>query len=132
MRLLAALVIGDPGLGQVEPSAHGKVKRGAACRVVGQVLGTHDHLTVADLAQRAGILCCHADRLRAFLGQSGIIEDQHSCGRRVDGQQMLDACLVQGCHIPGGVGEQMLQALGRGSRHSSSDGVCGLMRQVRK
>jgi hypothetical protein len=105
---------------------------GTAGRVVGEIRGAHHHLAVANLAQRARILRGYADRFGAFLGQPSIVKDQHACGRRMQGQQALDAGLIERLCVPGGIGEQVLQALGRGSRHRGRDGIRGLVGQVRE
>ena len=130
VRPLASLGISHPGLGHKQLGAHRPVERRGAGRVVGQIFGAHHHLAVADLAQRARILRLDSHRLRPFLGQSGVVEDQHPARRRVDGQQALDARLIQGCRIPGRIGQQVLQAFGRGSGDCRRDGLCGLVRQV--
>ncbi len=66
LRLLASLGILGPGLGQKQLGADGEMKRGAAGRIVGQILRTHDHLALANFA-KVGRSIAQRRRLKRFL-----------------------------------------------------------------
>ncbi len=129
-RLLASPGILGPGLGQKQLSADWKVKRGTAGRVIGQELGTHHHLAVANFAQRSGVLWGDADRGAPLLGQAGVVKHQNAITHRMQLQQALHAHFIQLEWVPGSVGEQVLQSLAGGSCDHVSNGVRGLVGQI--
>ena len=102
---------------------------GAARRLIRDVVGTDDDLAIGDLAERAGILAGHPDRAAPLLGQPGVVQHQKALGRTLR-HQGLHALLVEGLGLPGRIGQEMLQAFGRGPRHRRGDGVTVLARQV--
>jgi hypothetical protein len=66
LRLLASLGILGPGLGQKQLGADGQMKRGAAGRIVGQILRTHDHLAIANFANNSSGNDLHLHETHAF------------------------------------------------------------------
>jgi hypothetical protein len=64
-----------------------------------------------------------------LLGQPGVVEDQEALGWTLH-HQGRHAVLVEGLGLPGRIGQEMLQAFGRGPRHGRGDGVTVLARQV--
>ncbi len=132
LRLLTQLSILSPGLGQKQLGADGEVKRCGAGRIVGEEFGTHHHLRVANFAQRPGVLRGHADRGVPLLRQAGIVKDQHAIAHRMQCEQALDARFVQCEWVPGRIGQQVLQALNRGSGDHVGDRVARLVGQVRQ
>jgi hypothetical protein len=99
--------IGRPGLREIEPGRHGPVHRGPACRLIGDIVGRDDDLTIGDLAQCAGILAGDADRAAALLGQAGVVQDQEAVGRALR-HQGPHALRIHGLGLPGRVGQEML------------------------
>ena len=70
-----------PGLRQVELGGDGPMQRGAARRLIGDVVGRDDDLAIGDLAECARILAGHPDRAASLLGQPGVVQDQEALGR---------------------------------------------------
>ena len=102
---------------------------GTARRLIRDVVRADDDLAIGDLAQGPGILAGDADRAAPLLGQPGVVQHQEAV-RRTLRHQGLHALLVEGLGLPGRIGQQMLQAFGRGPRHRGGDGVTVLPRQV--
>ncbi len=67
---------------------------GALRRVVGQELSTHHHLTVANLAQRSGVLWDNTNRGGPFLREAGVVEDQDAISHWMQFQQPLYAGFI--------------------------------------
>ena len=104
------------------------MQRGTARWLIGHVVGRDDDLTIGDLAKCARILTGHADRAASLLGQPGVVQDQEALGRTL-GDEGAHALLVEGPRLPGRIGQEMLQAFGRGPRHRGGDRVTVLARQ---
>ena len=102
---------------------------GAAGRLIRHVVRADDDLAIGDLAQGPGILAGDADRAAALLGQSRVVQHQEAV-RRTLRHQGGHALLVEGLGLPGRIGQEMLQAFGRGARHRSGDGVTVFPLQV--
>jgi hypothetical protein len=102
--------------------------RGAR-RLIGDVVRTDDDLAIGDLAEGPRILTGHPDRAAPLLGQPSVVQHEESL-RWTLGHEGLDALLVEGLRVPGRIGQEMLQAFGRGRCHRRGDGVTVLARQV--
>ncbi len=98
--------------------------------IVGEIFGTHDHLAIANFAQRAGVLRGDSNRSAPFLGQTGIVEYQDAIGHRMQSQQALHARFVQRQRVPGRISQQVLQTLDGGSCDHVGDGLTRFMGQV--
>ena len=104
---------------------------GTAGGLIRDVVYADDDLTMSDLAQGSGILPGHADRGPSLLGQSCVVHHQDAVRRTVR-YQGSDALLVESLGLPGSIGQEMLQAFGRGARDRSGDRVAVFPFQVRE
>jgi hypothetical protein len=104
----ALLFVGRPVLGEVQGAVDDGVAAGGG---VGEVDGD---LAQADPAERAGVLRGGADRVGGGLRVPGLIGDQH----RVAVVELCDrpggGGIQHGPFVPGGAGEEVLQAVRAG------------------
>src|SRR5262245_31222453 len=110
----------------ITPAAWSRV---IAVNFTGAFLMARDDLAIGDLAEGPRILTDHANRAAPLLGQPGVVQYQEAL-RWTLGHEGLDALLVEGLRVPGRIGQEMLQAFGRGPCHRRGDGVTVLARQV--
>jgi hypothetical protein len=103
---------------------------GAARWIVRQKLGADNHLAIANLAERPGVLSRHSNGSAAFFGQTGIVKDQDPARDRMQVEEPFHAGFIQGEWIPDGVGEQVLQAFQGGSSAHLRDGLARFMRSI--
>src|SRR5215470_5395110 len=129
--LRAADAIRGPGLGEREARGQGPMDGGAAGRLIRNIVRADDDLAIGDLAQRSGILAGDANGTAPLFGQAGIVQQQEAM-RWTLRHQGRHALLIESLGLPGRIGQQMLQAFGRGARHRGGDGVAVLPLQVRE
>jgi hypothetical protein len=100
-RLLAARAVPEPSLRQIQGGADQPRVRAAP---EGR---RHGDLTVADLAQRPGVLPRDADRLVAVLGKARVVENHHARA----GRQCPPEHAPQRRGVPRRIGDEMLKRL---------------------
>lgn len=118
------------GLGQGLPPALGHAHRVAAGRVVDPLLGQeqaqHDqdrHLipgqgerdenpAVGALAEAAAVLACQLDRMRALLGQGGVVDRQHGVRLAKELVGLPDRLVLDWAGGPGRGRDEMMPPLG--------------------
>ena len=84
-------------------------------------------LTVAGLAQRAGVLAGDADGAAALLGKAGIVEDQDGVALGGEGEQALDASAIEVVLVPVDGRQEALEALFGGARDDLGQSVAILV-----
>ncbi len=107
-RSLTAFGVIDPQLGHIQVTVE-------QCITKRRSVGQKDaNLTVADLAQCAGILASDADRMRTLFGSSRLINDEDACGTAQAGAEEALQGSNDGAGRPGCFSEETLQGAGRG------------------
>src|SRR5262249_569790 len=91
------------------------------------VVAIDGDLTVAGLAQRAGVLPGDADGAATLLGEAGIVEDQHAVPFAGEPEQGLDALAIEVLLIPVDGGQEPLEALLGGAGDDLGEGVAVLV-----
>ena len=92
-------------------------------------MGPHQGLAVGDFAQRAAPLPPDADGGRPLLGKGRVVQGEQAVGWAARAE-VGDPALVEGDGVPVGIGEQVLEALGRGASDGGCDRLAGLARQI--
>ncbi len=114
---LQALGVFSPCCWQVQAHRH----RPTGSRIA--VATRHRYLTVAHLAQRAGILTRHSHRGLALFGKPRIVEDQQTVAYRDVGDHLFYTLAVEIVFVPLHVAQELLQALFAGSWDGRGHGV---------
>jgi len=119
--LVAAVGVVGPVLGQVESGGDGPGEGAFG------VVAVDGDLTIAGLAQGAGVLAGDADGTVTLLGEAGVVEDQDAVALGGQPEHDLDALAVEVVLVPVDGGEESLETLLGGSGDDLGDGVTVLV-----
>jgi len=98
------------------------------------VMRRHDHLAGSDLAAFPAVLPLDPHRLRALLGQAGVIQAEHTLPRiaRSARHHEGEAARIEDGRVPRAIGHELLQLLQRRVGQHLGHALDVLARQLRR